>query len=82
MTGPGFPTDESDDMTLVEAFRVMKEAGYTQALDRYSRFARPILDWMEEARNDLGDWTARPDKGLIEQNTPRPTNDFRCTRNL
>lgn len=69
-------------MTLVDAFQFMLKAGYTQALDRHSRFPRPIFDWLEEAKTDLSDWTPVVETGQIRQNVERPCNEFRCTKNL
>ena len=69
-------------MTLVEAFQLMMKAGYSQALDRHSRFPRPLLDWIEESKTDLSDWSADPQTGRISQNIARPCNEFRCTKNL
>jgi len=69
-------------VTLHEAFQVMLEAGYRQAIDAYSRFPRPIREWMEEARSDLTDCTPHPETGEITQNVASPSNRFICTRSL
>ena len=66
-------------MTLVQALRAMREAGYRQVLDRHSHFPKDIENVLEEADRDLNDYTPDPATGEIAQNHERPCNHFQCS---
>jgi len=59
-------------MTLVQALQAMLDAGFTQVKDDYSRRPKPIVEFLEEARLDLNDYTPDPKTGRIVQNHDTP----------
>ena len=65
-------------MTLVEALNVMRQAGFTQAKDTYSRFFKDIEELLPEAKLDLNDYTPKINTGEIVRNLPNPSAHFQC----
>ena len=66
-------------MTLVEAMKHMRQAGFLQAKEDRSRFYRDIEDMLGEADLDLNDYTPNTQTGEIVQNHSAPSAHFHCS---
>ncbi len=66
-------------MTLIEAIKTMRQAGFIQAKDTHSHFFRDFEDLLPEAALDLNDYAANVQTGEIVQNHSSPSNHYQCS---
>jgi len=66
-------------MTLVEALKTMRQAGFVQVKDAHSRFFKDIEELLSEAKLDLNDYTPNIHTGQIVRNPPNPSAHYQCT---